>query len=192
LLDITDDNTEKIANHSNGKVYSSPIASLSGDPSVDHASTSFHIIELSSRLKDILSKLQKMDTGSSGRKLINKLHWPFKEGEIRKDIDSVHRATELLMDAVSIDTLSLAAATYKEVGAMRDSQSHIADAAIYQWLSPLDFSSKQSDISRKTHLGTGKWVIDSSQFSAWFSSKENFTSTLWCPGGPGVGKTFIS
>ena len=47
------------------------------------------------------------------------------------------------------------------------------------WLSPLDFVAKQNDaLSRRQH-GTGRWLLDSSEFRSWISIAGK---VLWCPG----------
>ena len=50
---------------------------------------------------------------------------------------------------------------------------------IVAWLSPLHFETKQKDVFSKHQEGTGKWMLDSKEFSDWFSGSGR---TLWCPG----------
>lgn len=57
------------------------------------------------------------------------------------------------------------------------------------WLSSLDFNAIQQDIFSKCHAGTGKWMLESDEFQQWSSS---YDQTLWCPGIPGAGKTYLA
>ena len=51
--------------------------------------------------------------------------------------------------------------------------------AIADWLSPLNFWTKQNDTFDRRQEGTGKWLLDSDEFRDWLSGTGN---TLWCPG----------
>ncbi|KAH0538021.1 hypothetical protein FGG08_005382 [Glutinoglossum americanum] len=59
---------------------------------------------------------------------------------------------------------------------------------IADWLSPLNFIQKQSDVLDRRHPGTGQWLLDSDMFRDWLSGAEQ---TLWCRGIPGAGKTVL-
>ncbi|KAI0194774.1 ankyrin repeat-containing domain protein, partial [Xylaria flabelliformis] len=58
-----------------------------------------------------------------------------------------------------------------------------------KFFSPVSFSEKQSEIFGQRQPGTGQWFIDSPTFQDWIRSPG---ATLWCPGAPGCGKTFIA
>ena len=60
---------------------------------------------------------------------------------------------------------------------------------VLDWLSPLDFASKQCDIFRRRHEGTGAWFLNSPDFQNWVTGR---AETLFCPGIPGAGKTVIA
>jgi hypothetical protein len=47
------------------------------------------------------------------------------------------------------------------------------------WLSSLNFWSKQNDFFRRHHEGTGKWIFDTPEFKEWLDGTGN---VLWCPG----------
>jgi hypothetical protein len=51
--------------------------------------------------------------------------------------------------------------------------------AIVDWLSPLDFKMKQSEIFQKREDGTGQWLLQSSHFKEWC---DGTSETLWCRG----------
>jgi hypothetical protein len=47
------------------------------------------------------------------------------------------------------------------------------------WISNLDFSSKQNDLLAKRQEGTGEWFLKADSFKNWFNGTEKI---LWCPG----------
>jgi Cdc6-like AAA superfamily ATPase len=61
--------------------------------------------------------------------------------------------------------------------------------AVLDWLTPLDYTTQQSDFIARRQEGTGQWLLDSDEFQEWLT-KNN--STLFCPGMPGAGKTIIA
>ena len=59
---------------------------------------------------------------------------------------------------------------------------------ISDWLTPIDYSTQQTDLSRRRQEGTGEWLLQSSEFQEWISQSKK---TLFCPGIPGAGKTIL-
>ncbi|KAI1414517.1 ankyrin repeat-containing domain protein [Hypoxylon sp. FL1857] len=68
----------------------------------------------------------------------------------------------------------------------QDDQEH---REILDWLTQFDYAAQQADFIRRRQPGTGKWLIDSSEYQAWVRTNEQ---TLFCPGIPGAGKTIIT
>jgi hypothetical protein len=50
---------------------------------------------------------------------------------------------------------------------------------VLDWLSPLNFWPRQSDLLDRRKEGTGGWLFRASKFEDWLSGEEK---TLWCPG----------
>ena len=63
------------------------------------------------------------------------------------------------------------------------------DHDLIDWISPLDFQSRQREIFEKRMAGTGQWLLDSNEFRAW---RDDNCQVLWCPGIPGAGKTVLA
>ncbi|KAF8206616.1 ankyrin repeat-containing domain protein [Mycena galopus ATCC 62051] len=57
------------------------------------------------------------------------------------------------------------------------------------WLSPINFFTRQEDIFQVRQKGTGEWLLAHPRFQEW---KSGFRRTLWCRGTPGAGKTVIA
>ena len=53
------------------------------------------------------------------------------------------------------------------------------DLRIIDWLSPLNFRAKQSDVRRSRSGSTGMWVLETGEFKNWTIGSGN---TLWCTG----------
>jgi hypothetical protein len=51
---------------------------------------------------------------------------------------------------------------------------------ILHWLSPVNFWLKQADVSSQRQPGTGKWLLDHSDFLEWSEGKKE---TISCVGG---------
>ncbi len=60
---------------------------------------------------------------------------------------------------------------------------------VENWLSLVDFRSRQQEILKGAQAGTRQWLFDSRKFQNWVNAGRG---TLWCPGIPGAGKTVTS
>ncbi|KAL7939602.1 hypothetical protein V8C35DRAFT_287117 [Trichoderma chlorosporum] len=62
------------------------------------------------------------------------------------------------------------------------------DCRILEWLSDFNYKSPHTDNTRRRQDGTGQWLLDSAKYQDWASKNRE---SLFCPGFPGAGKTFI-
>jgi len=62
--------------------------------------------------------------------------------------------------------------------------------ALVEGLSPLSFCARQADMFSLRVEGTGQWLLESDQFKSWLAADQS--STLWCSGIPGAGKTVLA
>ncbi|KAJ7706667.1 ankyrin repeat-containing domain protein [Mycena rosella] len=60
---------------------------------------------------------------------------------------------------------------------------------IIDWLSPINFFTRQADIFAVRQPGSGEWLLQSEQFKSWSAGVGKI---LWCPGIPGAGKTVLA
>ena len=60
---------------------------------------------------------------------------------------------------------------------------------VLDWLSSTDFPAQQKDIYKDCQEGTGQWLLKSNEYQKWIDCAE---PTLFCPGIPGAGKTFLT
>ncbi|EGN99623.1 hypothetical protein SERLA73DRAFT_106266 [Serpula lacrymans var. lacrymans S7.3] len=57
------------------------------------------------------------------------------------------------------------------------------------WLCPLNFPQRQSEVNEMRREGTGEWILNDDTFRRWHKGD---LKTLWCPGIPGAGKTILA
>ena len=128
------------------------------------------------------------------------LTWHFGKIEVNKTLMSVERLKTLL-NLASMNDVGMLTQKIKV-----DSEMLISDVAeikegferqnidkecqvIGDWLSPFDFDDIQQEIFKNCRKGTGKWMLESNGFQQWLSTHKG---TLWCPGIPGAGKTYLA
>jgi len=63
------------------------------------------------------------------------------------------------------------------------------EQAILDWLTPVDYLPQQNDFLKQRQVGTGQWLLDSTEFENWVKTKKQI---LFCPGIPGAGKTILT
>jgi hypothetical protein len=69
---------------------------------------------------------------------------------------------------------------------LRERKEH---QAILDWLTAIDYAPQQNDFISRRQEGTGRWLLDSTEFQKWLETDKQ---TLFCPGIPGAGKTIIT
>jgi hypothetical protein len=68
-------------------------------------------------------------------------------------------------------------------------QDDLERGVIIKWLSPVDYSTQQTDFINRRQEGTGQWLLSSDRFQQWLHKSHQ---TLFCPGIPGAGKTILT
>ncbi|KAI9737017.1 MAG: hypothetical protein M1834_000606 [Cirrosporium novae-zelandiae] len=156
------------------------------------AETKLSLEECKRELKEFLNGLKKRVSG-------HRLGWerfkaPFLTKDTIKVIEKLHRQCRIFNQMVSIDTATLVATTYNEVKEIRKEQQEWyqieENQRILAWLSHLNFDDKQDDIFSRHHPGTGEWFLALDEFKQWRDG--NTSTTLWCPGIPGAGKSVMT
>ena len=87
--------------------------------------------------------------------------------------------------SIQTDTTALKAG----VKSIQEGQGSEHYRVIMDWLSSTNFPTDQTDIIARRQEGTGKWFVESPEFTSFL---EGGKKTLFCPGIPGAGKTMIS
>ena len=63
------------------------------------------------------------------------------------------------------------------------------DAQIMCWLSPLEPNTRHQGVRTGRFGGVGDWLLETSEFQEWRDGADQ--AVLFCPGNPGVGKTYL-
>jgi Cdc6-like AAA superfamily ATPase len=72
---------------------------------------------------------------------------------------------------------------------VRDLQESAYQTTIERWLSPPDPSTNHSKAKDQKYQNTGRWFLESHEYTNW---KANSNNSLWLHGIPGCGKTILS
>jgi hypothetical protein len=79
---------------------------------------------------------------------------------------------------------------HNQVAKIESDVTHSDRDEVLEWLCPHDYS-KQLKVNVDLHQeGTGQWFLNDQIFMDWQNSEDS--STLFCPGAPGTGKTVMS
>ncbi|RPB00997.1 hypothetical protein L873DRAFT_724974 [Choiromyces venosus 120613-1] len=75
-----------------------------------------------------------------------------------------------------------------------DNGIHGEKRELLGWLSPFDPRTRHQDIQIKRVANVGDWLLKTGEFKHWYDLTQNKSNnmTLFCYGGPGIGKTYIS
>ena len=150
-------------------------------------------------LEELIGKTDN-DTVSGLEKFGRKFTWHFEKLVVNKTLISVERLKSLLdlalMNDVGVLTQKIKVdleMLIREVAEIKDGLEHQKIdkecQVVGDWLSPFDFNAIQQEILNRCHAGTGKWMLESYEFQQWSSGHNE---TLWCPGIPGAGKTYLA
>ena len=134
---------------------------------------------------------------TGAKKIVQSLRWPLLE---KNKVESILQSTERLRQSMSLilnqanntleqETNSIIKEIKKDSNVIRGALESQDINTLLEWLSTSNHLQKQAALLKQTRQGTGNWFLESSTFKAW---KETAQSTLWCPGIPGAGKTFLS
>ncbi|KAJ8121019.1 hypothetical protein ONZ43_g2428 [Nemania bipapillata] len=154
----------------------------------------------------INSLVEKLSPNSRLRILTRDLFWPLLKKDMKEVMERVARFTSFINSWMTQDVKDLANSIKQDTAVLPDVvkklQKTLSMTAQYErrqtqemlntlvnYFSPVSFSEKQNEIFHQRHPGTGQWFIDSPEFQEWLCSPG---ATLWCPGAPGSGKTFIA
>ncbi|KAL6892962.1 hypothetical protein HDV57DRAFT_209273 [Trichoderma longibrachiatum] len=88
-----------------------------------------------------------------------------------------------------MDVLSVVADVQKGVDMLLFAQQNKDHERFLDWLTPVDYAPQQRDYMNIRQPKTGRWFLSSEEFQTWISFDKH---TLFCPGGPGAGKTIMT
>ncbi|KAJ5752462.1 hypothetical protein N7520_009379 [Penicillium odoratum] len=126
-----------------------------------------------------------------------RIHWDQAEiqvfrNQISQNIDALNLLLTGINSHVALQTKNLVKSTKEEIDRLVRYQDQEKIQRILEWLSPINAATKQADIFSGRQEGTGQWFIQTNSFRQWVHSTTLYQRTLFCPGIPGAGKTFLA
>ncbi|KAI9146888.1 Pathogen-related protein [Paramyrothecium foliicola] len=110
-----------------------------------------------------------------------------------QEVDELRSRITAHVSRLTLFTSSINSGILFEVrNTVRDiSSQHSEDqkSAFLDWISVEDFALQQLDFLERRHEGTGRWLLESTEFRNW---TQGLNKTLFCPGIPGGGKTILA
>ncbi|KAL4733879.1 ankyrin repeat-containing domain protein [Aspergillus similis] len=144
-------------------------------------------------LKEIKIQLEDLEhtikSRSTHGKIAQTLAWPFTQKDAERMIDRIHRLKSTLQDGINQSTHALSQDIYRDGQGIKKVVDESRLKELIEWISPLNFITKQSMIWNEHHKGTCKWFLERDDFRKW---REGSNTRIFCPGIPGAGKTFLS
>ncbi|KAK3178595.1 hypothetical protein OEA41_000732 [Lepraria neglecta] len=142
----------------------------------DSMKTSRAIKEDTSRIQPLNEEVCSIKIDTAGIHPLNE-----KVGAIITNTEAIGPLGETVHNiSTNVDTLNP-----NDLALANESYLH----RVSEWLSPLDFRKHHASASEARAEGTGRWFLDSSEYTRW---REDTHETLFCPGIPGAGKTIIA
>ena len=153
------------------------------------------------------SMVDKIKLASKIKTVGRTLIWPFAKKEIAEIMEQIERQKSTINLALQGDQMNLAKAIKADtiqipalltgvqemqvgVTKIQDRLEVEAVQKIVDWFSPLSFADRHNDVLSRRCEGTGNWLFETPEASAWLLSPEK--ASLWCSGIPGAGKTTIA
>ena len=151
--------------------------------------------------KDELRRLEikLVPAQSRSRELGRALVWPLREKEAQRTLSALARQRGVLQLALTADqattTLALKFLASKNEASLaaliersKTTDVNQRNDQILGWLAAPDPSSNHSKACCTKHPETGRWLLESLEYTTW---KNNPASFLWIHGIPGCGKTVL-
>jgi hypothetical protein len=150
------------------------------------------ILALENRLNKIKAKEPDLATTKRNtavgelKKQGKRLLYPFKQGTLGKLKDVVGELKDNLAPALAVLSLDVGEATLVEIRAVRaESQAWRSEERTHQvlnWLSPLEFHSRQQAVLEKRCGETAGWILEDERFVRWCDAADGESNGLWCQG----------
>jgi hypothetical protein len=150
------------------------------------------ILALENRLNKI--KAKEPDLATTKREVAvvelkkrgKRLLYPFKQGTLGKLKDVVGELRDNLSPALAILSLDVGEEALVEIRAVRaESQAWRTEERTRQvlnWLSPLEFHSRQQAVLEKRCGETAGWILEDKRFVRWCDAADGAPKGLWCQG----------
>ena len=162
------------------------------------------IEQLESALESIVNKAKPV---SKLKNIGKALVWPFTIKEVEEILKQIERQKSTITFALQGDQMNLTKAIKADtmqihslisgvqemqvgITYLQDHQEVEIVQKVVDWFSPLSFGDRHNDVLSRRCEGTGSWLFETAEASAWLTGGDK--ASLWCSGIPGAGKTTIA
>ncbi|KAK5629145.1 hypothetical protein RRF57_004860 [Xylaria bambusicola] len=180
---------------------------LKKDPKLQNSKAAEPLLEpLNDLQKRIDNLAERLRPESRLRRLSRDVLWPLLKKEMREVLERATQLNNFISSWMTMDVKDLADSIKQDTAVLPDMVKTIQKTlsmtvqnerrqirelmnTMVNFFAPVSFSEKQNEIFSQRQPGTGQWFLDSPTFQEWLNCPG---ATLWCPGAPGSGKTFIA
>ncbi|KAF3230010.1 hypothetical protein TWF191_000249 [Orbilia oligospora] len=116
-----------------------------------------------------------------------------KARDMRVHFGLIASGNQVIKDAKFRDDLNktLVARIEEKVEKVHTRLDRKDDLEVLDWLTPIDYTSQQTDYLNQRQQGTGEWLLNSTEYNNWLTA-DTGKKVLFCPGIPGAGKTILT
>ncbi|KAK0219019.1 hypothetical protein IW262DRAFT_1462638 [Armillaria fumosa] len=157
--------------------------------------------QLNDPFKELTTLLHGIEKGLNvtslwWKRMAPRLQWTFAGESAQEDLRKIEDIGSVIMDVVGQhESLAFSLNVQQKLCNLEDKLNNIQNRKraedIAAWFTPLDYTSIQQDKLEQRIGNTGRWFLESSKFRNWVAGLGK-SSTLWCPGNPGTGKTILA
>ncbi|KAJ5168924.1 uncharacterized protein N7482_004518 [Penicillium canariense] len=185
-----------------------PEKSLSDQQKQTLNDTSQHCRDILKDLNKILESFQDLTPNEPRthkwkqkfQQVVKRLEWDQAEIDaFRPRLAGITAAFGLLLNGIQIKKLEAGKEqwdiTQRGVTQLVQHEEDKRRQEVLHWLSPTNHANKQADFISHVQQGTGNWLLKDDKFKRWINqdcSTVPGQQTLFCPGLPGAGKTFLT
>ncbi|KAL4923581.1 ankyrin repeat-containing domain protein [Aspergillus undulatus] len=160
----------------------------------------YDLINSLAKYEDMLNDDRSASLREAGRRVWKRLTFDQHEIDmfrrrIQTNVNTFNLFLQSINHQLSRETKDIVTATLDGVNELVQQQDGARRREILNWLAPATHESKQVDLFGRVQPGTGAWLLESDEYQRWIGQDEKTPQdqrTLFCPGLPGAGKTFLS
>ncbi|KAL6354415.1 hypothetical protein LRP88_11746 [Fusarium phalaenopsidis] len=143
-------------------------------------------------LEETLDQYRDLNSGngklrSRVKRVWKRINWePDDIRELRERITLNTMLLNTFLGGISSQTIYIIKHGVNRLNLQQDNEQRLGTL---DWLTRLDYDAQQQDFISRRQPGTGKWLLDSTEYQSWLTTVGH---TLFCPGMPGAGKTILT
>jgi hypothetical protein len=130
--------------------------------------------------------LDKCSQKDGARRVLRVLRWPFDKDEVDRYLTSIHRLQTSINLAFAQTSLTLLSGIAADTNTSCEALQRQERQGLLSWLSPIDFEAQQTQTLSEWCPGTVTAFLQTPEYESFKAAECPF---LWCPAGPGAGKS---